>query len=72
MARVDFFLERDTGKIFLNELNTIPGFTQISMYPMLWEASGLSNQDLVDRLIELALERRAQLDSTVREFRRAA
>lgn len=72
MARVDFFVERETGDVFLNELNTIPGFTQISMYPMLWEATGLSNEALVDRLIELALERRAELDSTLREFRRAA
>lgn len=56
MARVDFFLERRTGRILLNELNTIPGFTAISMYPKLWEASGLSYRDLIDRLIELALE----------------
>jgi len=57
MARVDFFLCRDTGKIYLNELNTIPGFTSISMYPKLWEASGLPYPELVDRLIDLALER---------------
>jgi len=57
MARCDFFLERRTGKIFVNELNTIPGFTSISMYPKLWEASGLPYPALVDRLIELALER---------------
>jgi D-alanine-D-alanine ligase len=55
MARVDFFLERRTGRILLNELNTIPGFTSISMYPKLWEASGLSYRNLLDRLIELAL-----------------
>jgi D-alanine-D-alanine ligase len=55
MARVDFFLERATGKILLNEVNTIPGFTSISMYPKLWEASGLSYRQLIDRLIELAL-----------------
>jgi D-alanine-D-alanine ligase len=72
MARVDFFVERETGEVYLNELNTIPGFTEISMYPMLWQASGLSNEALLDRLIELALERRAELDATVREFRRAA
>ncbi|MDI3339177.1 MAG: D-alanine--D-alanine ligase family protein [Sphaerobacter sp.] len=59
MARVDFFLERASGTIYLNEVNTIPGFTAISMYPMLWEASGLSFRDLVTRLIELALERHA-------------
>jgi D-alanine-D-alanine ligase len=56
MARCDFFLERRSGKIFLNELNTIPGFTSISMYPKMWEASGLPYPKLIDRLIELALE----------------
>ncbi len=58
MARVDFLLDRDSGKIYLNELNTIPGFTNISMYPKLWEASGLPYPKLVDRLIELAVERK--------------
>jgi D-alanine-D-alanine ligase len=57
MARCDFLLDKQTGELFINELNTIPGFTPISMYPKLWEASGLSYSDLVDRLIELALER---------------
>lgn len=57
MARVDFLVRRDTGEVFLNELNTIPGFTDISMYPKLWKASGLPYPELVDRLIELALER---------------
>lgn len=57
MARVDFFLEKITNKIIINEINTIPGFTGISMYPKLWEASGLKYGDLVDSLIELALER---------------
>jgi D-alanine-D-alanine ligase len=64
MARVDFFLERDTEKLYVNELNSIPGFTSISMYPKMWEASGLAYGDLIDRLIELALqrhERRARL-----------
>ena len=56
MARCDFFLENRTGKIFVNELNTIPGFTSISMYPKLWEASGLPYPKLIDRLIELAIE----------------
>ena len=56
MARCDFFLEKRTGKIYVNELNTIPGFTSISMYPKLWEASGLPYPELIDRLIELALE----------------
>jgi D-alanine-D-alanine ligase len=57
MGRVDFLLDRKTGKVFLNEINTIPGFTSISMYPKLWEASGVSYPELLDRLIELALER---------------
>jgi D-alanine-D-alanine ligase len=57
MARVDFFLERQTNTVFLNELNTIPGFTRISMYPKLWEASGLPYPKLIERLIELAIER---------------
>ncbi|HEV2223848.1 MAG TPA: hypothetical protein VGT03_16400, partial [Candidatus Acidoferrales bacterium] len=56
MARVDFFLERGTGKIYLNEVNTIPGFTSISMYPKLWEASGIPYNELISRLIDLALE----------------
>ena len=56
MARVDFFLEKRSGKILLNEVNTIPGFTSISMYPKLWEASGISFRELIDRLIELAFE----------------
>jgi len=60
MARVDFLLSRTTGELYLNELNTIPGFTAISMYPKLWEASGVPVTALVDRLIELALERYAQ------------
>lgn len=64
MARVDFFVEKDTNRIYLNELNTIPGFTKISMYPKLWEASGLSYAELVDRLIELAIERKAERDRT--------
>ena len=56
MARVDFFV-RDNREIFVNEINTIPGFTKISMYPKLWEASGIPYGKLVDRLIQLALER---------------
>jgi D-alanine-D-alanine ligase len=60
LARVDFFLERQTGRFLLNEINTMPGFTSISMYPKLWEASGLPYPRLVDRLIELALERHAE------------
>ena len=57
MARVDFFYEEAPGSIYLNEINTIPGFTPISMYPKLWEASGVPYAKLIDRLIELALER---------------
>ncbi|MBI2819858.1 MAG: D-alanine--D-alanine ligase [Acidobacteria bacterium] len=57
MGRVDFFLEKKTGKILLNEINTIPGFTAISMYPRLWEASGLPYAQLIDRLVELAIKR---------------
>ncbi len=68
MARVDFLLDRDTGELFLNELNTIPGFTSISMYPKLWEASGLPYPKLVDRLIELALERKADNQKTERRY----
>ncbi len=57
LARVDFFLDRDTGELFVNEVNTLPGFTRISMYPKLWEATGLPYPRLVDRLIALAQER---------------
>jgi D-alanine-D-alanine ligase len=70
MARVDFLLDPLTQEIYLSEVNTIPGFTQISMYPKLWEASGLPYAALVDRLIELALERKADRDHTERQFRR--
>ena len=60
MARVDFLMDGSSGQLFLNEVNTIPGFTTISMYAKLWEASGLSYRGLLDRLIELALERHTQ------------
>ena len=60
MARVDFFLEKKGGKIYLNEVNTIPGFTSISMYPKMWEASGIPFRKLIDKLIELALEMHAE------------
>jgi D-alanine-D-alanine ligase len=56
MARVDFFIEKRGGKIFLNEVNTIPGFTSISMYPKLWEANGIPFRELISKLIDLALE----------------
>jgi D-alanine-D-alanine ligase len=60
LARADFFLDRQTGKIYLNELNTMPGFTSISMYPKLWEATGVPYAELVDRLVNLAVERHAE------------
>ena len=61
MARVDFFVERDTGRLLLNEINTIPGFTPTSVYARLWEESGLPYGDLLDRLIQLALQRHKDL-----------
>lgn len=57
MARVDFFMDKETEKIYINEINTIPGFTKISMYPKLWDAAGVSYSELIDKLIELAIER---------------
>ena len=57
MARVDFLMNIDTKDIYVNEINTIPGFTEISMYPKLWIASGMTYSGLLDRLIELALEK---------------
>ena len=60
MARVDFLLAGDSGMVYLNELNTIPGFTTISMYSKMWAASGLSYPALLDRLIALALERHGE------------
>jgi D-alanine-D-alanine ligase len=57
LARADFFLDLDTGQVLLNEVNTMPGFTSISMYPRLWEASGVTLPELVERLLQLALER---------------
>ncbi|HEX9061757.1 MAG TPA: D-alanine--D-alanine ligase, partial [Clostridia bacterium] len=57
LSRVDFFVHKDTGKIYINEINTLPGFTSISMYAKLWDASGVPYPKLVERLIELALER---------------
>lgn len=68
MARVDFLLDRDTNKLYLNEVNTIPGFTSISMYPKLWEASGMTYEQLVDELIRLALERKAERSKSKRTF----
>ncbi len=64
MGRVDFLRETTTGKLYINEINTIPGFTSISMYPKMWEYSGIPYSDLIDRLIALALERHAQKKAT--------
>ncbi len=72
MARVDFFLDKDSGEVYLNELNTIPGFTKISMYPKLWDASGMPYAELVDRLIELALQRKGERDRTSHTYRSQA
>jgi D-alanine-D-alanine ligase len=69
LARVDFLLERGTGQFYVSELNSLPGFTEVSMFPRLWQASGLSYSALLDRLIELALARhsaKAQLETTYR------
>lgn len=68
MARVDFLLDRNTGRILVNELNTIPGFTAISMYPKLWEASGVNRNELLDRLLDLALERHRQKEEKETRF----
>jgi len=57
LSRVDFFVHKDTGEIYINEINTMPGFTNISMYPKLWEASGISYTELISKVIELAVER---------------
>lgn len=68
LARVDFLVDKATEKLYFSEINTMPGFTSISMYPKLWEASGLAYPALVDRLIELALERKAEQDQTLRKY----
>jgi D-alanine-D-alanine ligase len=68
MARVDFLLDRESGRPYVNELNTIPGFTSISMYPKLWEATGLPYPDLLDRLIDLAIERHNQKMQLIRTY----
>jgi D-alanine-D-alanine ligase len=69
LARVDFLMDSGpTGRIYLNEINTLPGFTSISMYPKLWEASGVPYSELIDRLIGLALERRAEKDRNSYSF----
>jgi D-alanine-D-alanine ligase len=68
MARVDFLQERSTGKLYINEINTLPGFTSISMYPKLWLATGYTYPGLIDRLIELGLERQAEKDALLRVY----
>ena len=68
MARVDFLLDKGDGRVYINELNTIPGFTRISMYPKLWEATGLGYPELLDRLISLALERHEVTDRLETSF----
>lgn len=68
MCRADFFLT-ESEEVYLNEINTIPGFTKISMYPKLWEASGLKYSELLDKLIELAVERKEECDNLKRNFK---
>ncbi|HEV2805188.1 MAG TPA: D-alanine--D-alanine ligase family protein [Chthoniobacterales bacterium] len=68
MARVDLLMDRSTGKFYFNELNTIPGFTSISMYPKMWEASGISYRELLSRLIDLAISRHERKRKLVREY----
>jgi D-alanine-D-alanine ligase len=68
LARVDFFLERGTDRLIVNEINTLPGFTSISMYPKLWEVSGIGYSQLIDRLIELAFERHREKSRNVTSF----
>ena len=68
MARVDLFLERSTGKFYVNEINTLPGFTSISMYPKMWEASGIPYPELIDRLVHLpstATQRKTTADEVL-------
>lgn len=68
MARVDLFLDKGTGSLYLNEVNTLPGFTSISMYPKMWEASGIGYSDLLTRLVGLALDRGARKRALLREY----
>ncbi|OFW79661.1 MAG: D-alanine--D-alanine ligase A, partial [Alicyclobacillus sp. RIFOXYA1_FULL_53_8] len=65
LARVDFFIDTDSNRVLVNEINTMPGFTDISMYPKLWEATGLPYSELIDRLIDLALQRHAEKSKNV-------
>lgn len=68
MARVDFFLDKNSNEIYLNEVNTIPGFTKISMYPKLWEASGIPYPKLLDKLIDLAIEKHQEKSTIKTEY----
>jgi D-alanine-D-alanine ligase len=68
-ARVDFLMDRKTGKLYVNEINTIPGFTSISMFPKLWDATGLEYDDLLSRLVDLALERHRQRRALRTDYR---
>jgi D-alanine-D-alanine ligase len=68
LGRVDLLLDKDDGRLYLNEINTIPGFTHISMYPKLWAATGLSYSELLDRLIELAIERHGEKEGLKKSF----
>jgi len=68
MARVDFFWDQDSGEVLVNEINTIPGFTAVSMYPKLWEATGLRYSHLLDRLIELARERHREMSRRLTSY----
>ncbi len=68
LARVDFFLDRKTGQFYFNEVNTLPGFTAISMYPKLWEASGISYAELLSRLVDLALRRGQEKKALIHDF----
>ena len=69
-ARVDFLLDRHDGSLYINELNSLPGFTDTSMFPLMWEASGLPYPALLDRLIELAFERERERGRLERTYRR--
>ena len=68
LARIDFFLTKDTGEILINEINTLPGFTNISMYPKLWEHSGVKIEELTVKLVELALERAEESKRNIRSY----
>lgn len=72
LGRVDLLMEEESGQLYINEINTIPGFTQISMYPKLWQASGISYSELIDRLIDLAIERHEEKSNLKTSFEAAS